>query len=99
MHRAIGKGASVFHRSERILGTAVEIGFAVIRRRFRGRRPLANVKFASFVLSLFGMRDCVQTCGAGWCNGEDELRLRTSLVRRANGRSEEWKSVVCGTQI
>jgi hypothetical protein len=31
VHRAIGKGASVFHGSERILGTAVEIGFAVIR--------------------------------------------------------------------
>ena len=83
----------MFHRSERILGivlevvsVAVAVAVAVIRCRVRSRCPLADVKLAGLVLNLFVVRESIQACGAGWSNRKNELRLRTSLVRRANGR-------------
>lgn len=97
--RAVGEGASVPYRSERIR-IVLEISSIVgVIRRWFGRGPLADVKLAGLVLNLLVLRDCVQACSAGWCDWKDELRLRTSLVRRANGRPREWESVVCGTQV
>jgi hypothetical protein len=84
--RAVGKGASVPYRTERIR-LVLEIGsvVGVIRRRF-GRCPLTDVKLAGLVLNLLSLINCIQACCAGWRDGKDKLRLRTSLVRRANSR-------------
>ena len=97
--RAIGEGASVPYRSERIRIVLEVRSMVGVIRRGLGRGPLADVKLAGLVLNLFVLRDCIQACSTGWCDWEDELRLRTSLIRRANGRPEKWESVVCDTQV
>lgn len=89
MNRAIGKSATMFHGPERILRIVIEVcSVAVIWRRFRCWRPLTNMKFTRLVLKLF-IRDRIQACGTGRCNRKDELGLRSSLIRRANGRPGE----------
>jgi hypothetical protein len=55
--RAVGKGASVPYRSERI-GIVLEIGSIVgVIRRWFGRGPLADMKLARLVLNLLVLRD------------------------------------------